>query len=408
MTTAVVKILTRLNAMTGTQNAYDEMLDRAFAYLDRRMAEEVTELKKMEKKDAKHLTPSDNACNYLYANALAKRPSTPDVNYLVGLLDKMPTALTIYGKAGAAIILAQYGKIQHAKDYLRSIDEYSVYSEEMGRYFDTKVAHYSCFDYKIPSQVAAIEALKALTPADTKTVEDMQRWLLHEKRTTGWDTPLNAVDAIYAFLADNSGKADMSKLSGSASTVLSVDGKTIDTPQATAGLGYVKATLPSAQAKTFTATKTDQGTSWGAIYAQYRQKATDVTDAASGIQVKREILHSRDLTPVTTLKVGDKVVVRITITASRDYDFVQVQDKRAACMEPAGQLSGYRGGYYSAPQDNVTNYYFDRLAKGKHIIETGYYVDREGEYATGICTVQCAYSPEFSGREAAKTIRVSR
>jgi len=133
-----------------------------------------------------------------------------------------------------------------------------------------------------------------------------------------------------------------------------------------------------------------------------------VTDAASGIQVKREILHSRDLTPVTTLKVGDKVVVRITITAARDYDFVQVQDKCAACMEPVGQLSGYRGGYYSAPQDNVTNYYFDRLAKGKHIIETGYYVDREGEYATGICTVQCAYSPEFSGREAAKTIRVSR
>ena len=105
--------------------------------------------------------------------------------------------------------------------------------------------------------------------------------------------------------------------------------------------------------------------------------------------------------------MGSKVKVRITITADRDYDFVQVQDKRAACLEPVGQLSGYRSGYYCAPQNNATNYYFDRLAKGKHIIETDYYIDREGEYTSGICTAQCAYSPSFSAREAAKTLKVN-
>ena len=54
-----------------------------------------------------------------------------------------------------------------------------------------------------------------------------------------------------------------------------------------------------------------------------------------------------------------------------------------------------------------TGYYFDRMAKGKHVIETEYYVDRAGTYSTGTCTVQCAYSPEYSARSAAMTVNVS-
>ena len=104
--------------------------------------------------------------------------------------------------------------------------------------------------------------------------------------------------------------------------------------------------------------------------------------------------------------MGDKVRVRITIVADRDYDFVQVQDKRAACMEPVSQLSGYNWGYYLAPKDNVTNYYFDRMGKGAHVVETEYYIDRAGTYQSGTCTAQCAYSPVFGARAEALTISV--
>ena len=67
-------------------------------------------------------------------------------------------------------------------------------------------------------------------------------------------------------------------------------------------------------------------------------------------------------------------------------------------MEPVQQLSGYRHGYYVSSKDCTTNYYFDMLPKGKHEIETEYYIDREGTYQTGTCTVQCAYAPEYYGR----------
>mgnify|MGYP000871833951 CR=1 FL=1 len=106
--------------------------------------------------------------------------------------------------------------------------------------------------------------------------------------------------------------------------------------------------------------------------------------------------------------MGSKVKVRITITADRDYDFVQVVDKRAACLEPVSQLSGYHWGYYIAPKDYTTNYYFDQMAKGKHVVETEYYIDRQGTFSTGTCTVQCAYSPEYSARTTAQTLNVKQ
>ena len=105
-------------------------------------------------------------------------------------------------------------------------------------------------------------------------------------------------------------------------------------------------------------------------------------------------------------KVGDKVVVRITIVADRDYDFVQVSDKRPACLEPVSQTSGYEGGYYISPKDYCTNYYFDMMQKGTHVVETEYFIDRVGSYQTGTCTAQCAYAPEYSGRARAAVVTV--
>ena len=120
-----------------------------------------------------------------------------------------------------------------------------------------------------------------------------------------------------------------------------------------------------------------------------------------GISVKREVI-----TPNKDVKVGDKIKVRITITADRDYDFVQVSDHRAACMEPVRQLSGYTQGYYYSAKDETTYYYYDMMAKGTHVLETEYYIDRVGDYTTGTCTARCIYSPEYAGRAKGLKLQV--
>ena len=147
--------------------------------------------------------------------------------------------------------------------------------------------------------------------------------------------------------------------------------------------------------------KTSEGTSWGALYAQFMQPVADVENLTAGLSVKRELLA-----PAGKLHVGDKVVVRITIKAERDLDFVEVIDRRAACLEPVKQLSGYHYGYYIAPKDYTTAYYFNKMFKGTHVIETEYYVDRKGTYTSGSCKVQCAYAPEFSATGKALRMEV--
>ena len=397
--------LVRLNVMIGVQSETAKMIDKAFSFMDKEMAKEVKLLKEAARKGMKDLRPSELAVNYLYTYALDGRALSASAksnkDYLVELIANKTTEMTIYGKARSAIILAKNGYVKKAQTYLQSIKEYSVYTEEMGRYFDTPKAYYSWFDYRIPTETAAIEALKTLTPNDRQTIEDMQRWLLQSKRTQAWDTPINSVNAIFAFAE----QGNIRQLAESGEdAVLSLDGEPMELPKATAGMGYVKASVDNPSADVFTAEKTSSVTSWGALYAQFMQPVTDIEDATSGIQVKRELL--KDGKPVTSLAVGDRITVRITLRADRDYDFVQVIDKRAACMEPVGQLSGYRWGYYCAPKDYTTNYYFDRLPKGTRVIETDYYVDRAGIYQQGTCTAQCAYAPEFTGRKKGERLEV--
>ena len=407
ITTAVSEMLVRLNKMTEHQNETEGMLDNAFSFLGNDIVELVKEMKKEERKGHKQSFPSFRALQWLYICTIDGRELPKDVadanDYLINLLKKETRNQTIYEKALSAIILEN-------KTYVKSLKEWTVYREDMGRYYDTQRAGYSWRDYKMPTQVAAIEAMKLLTPDDTATITEMQRWLLQQKRTQAWDTPLNSVDAIYAFLNGNS-----QALAPQTKTELCIDSKPLDTSDATAGIGYVKTSMPIGDKapSTFTAKKTSTGTSWGAVYAQFTQPTSDIADQTSGISVKRELLTGDHNTQISNLKsqikVGDRIIVRITIEADRDYDFVQLTDKRAACMEPVKQLSGYnwREGYYCTPKDYATSYFFDLLPKGRHIIETEYYIDREGTYETGTCTVQCAYSPEFHGTTKSITLHVN-
>ena len=411
MTATVCEQLIRLNVMLGKQEDTEDIICNGISYLSKYIKDEIKELKLLQKKHkVKYPRPSELAVDYLYICAMDGRQQSADaqadINYLVGLLEKQTTEFSIYGKAHSALIFSKFGKAQKAAENLESIRQYTVYTKEMGRYFDTPKALYSWRDYRIPSQVAAIEALKALQPNDRQTIIEMQRWLLQEKRTQAWDTPINSVNAVFAFL-----QGEMDKLKAGEPSTLKLDGEPMQLPAATAGLGYVKATVPAADAQTFSVEKTSEGTSWGAVYAQFMQTSTEVADASTGLTVSREVRRQiggqwSTVSSKDVLHVGDHVKVRITIQADRDYDFVQLVDKRAACMEPIGQLSGYHWGYYCSPRDNSTNYYFDLLSKGKHVVETEYYVDRAGRYETGTCTVECAYSPEFSAREKAKIINV--
>ena len=413
MTTSVAEMMVRLNAVVGVQKSTAKMLTSAINYLSWQTAQEVREMKKQEEKKHK-VSPSEQALHYLYILSMdgrkMKQNQEADKAYLLEKMSKMTGDFTIYGKARAAVVLAKNCQQnadyrEKAGEYLQSVNEYAVYREEMGRYYDTRKALYSWRNYKIPTQVSVIEAMQMLKPKDKQTIEELQRWLLMSKRTQSWDTPVNTVDAVYAFMKGN--ESNWNRKAENA--VLKLDGKLLPMPQDSTTLGYVK-TEKAGKASTLSINKKSDYTSWGAVYAEFKQPLSEIASLESGIKVRRVIVPAESQgRGKAQAKVGEKVKVTLIITADRDYDFVKIVDKRAACLEPVNQLSGYQWGMecYVSPKDNTTNFYFDRLSKGKHFVEMEYYVDRKGDYQSGSCTAECTYSPEFGGRTEAYKMTVN-
>lgn len=400
VTTAVAHILARQKTMTGGNQELNKILNDAMRFLSTMADKEVAFMRTYEKEKGVKCSPSEFLIDYLYILALSKKPSNDIIRFVVDRMKDITGELTIYGKATAAVVLATYGEQAKAKEFLESMIEYSVFTEEMGRYFDTKKAYSSWFDYKIPTSVACIEAMKMVDPkTNEQYIEEMQRWLLQEKRTQAWDTPVNTVNAVHAFLKDN---VKTLETTGTPAKI-TIDGKLLETSPAVAGMGYVNTTIDAAGKKQLSVKKSSEGTSWGAVYAQYYQAVGAIEATQTGVSLKREVVSVNGKAvgqqSSVNVSVGDRVVIRMTVVADRDYDFVQIVDKRAACLEPVSQLSGYQKGCYVSPTDHSTNYFYDQLRKGTHQIETEYYVDRAGTYQSGSATLQCVYAPAFSARD---------
>ena len=402
VTTQVMEMLVRLNALThqDADSRMQPMIQKGFEYLGKQAAEEYKSMKEAEKKGAVGLRPSEQVLRYLYICALdGKAPVDEKVNrYFIDKLSGEGKELTIYGKALGAIILQQAGKVAEARLFMQSLMEYSVVTDEMGRYFDTPKARYSWFSYKIPTEVAAMEAIQRITK-DTKAIDEMKRWLLKQKQTQTWETPIATADAVYALMA--TGASDLLANTGGVEITL---GKEVIRTPADDAIGYIKKTVSGdvMNIKKVSVDKEGTGMGWGAVYAQYLESMDQIGEQGNGLSVSRQLYKGDEaLNESAPLKVGDRITVRLTVKADRDMDFVQIKDDRAACMEPLQAVSGFRWGnglgYYQATKDASTQFFIDQMRKGTYVIEYQVYVNRTGEYQAGIATVQSAYAPEFGG-----------
>ncbi len=404
MTMAVAKTLTRMEVLTNgakTEGSWrasvDNMLDKAMQYMATEMAEDVERMKKNKKEGLKPWL-SDTQLDWLYTLAISNKDGGSTAHYLMKLVEENTKKADLATKAVAAVVMNKNGRRKDARTFIESIKEHTVYRSDIGRYFDSYRAAYSWCNYRIPTQTMCIEALKAVTPDDHSTIAEMQRWLLSSKRTQQWNNTYNTINAVHAFF-----DGDATMLKKGTPAAIAVDGKALTTTVLNERSALIKGEtdVMSASPSLLVGKKTE-GESWVSAYVTSRQKSSDIEQASTGITIKREVISG------TNPKVGDKVKVKLTIEADRDYDFVTVTDNRAACLEPVNQLSGYRYGYYQEIKDKLTAYHYNMLSKGTHTIVTEYYIDREGTYNSGSATAVCAYADEFRGTTGAYMLQTSK
>ena len=413
VTMVVSELLGRLNQRNLIDNDLQLVLNKGLRYIERDLTNRLEELEKSVVGKYNTYYLHETIAHYLYVHALgdSQKQSSKVVSddYLFTKILPLSKDLTIYGKAKVAYALykrrannAQY--LAKAKELLNSIKEYSVYNEEKGRFFNTYKAPYSWLDGRVPTQVAAIELLQTMAQEDEQTIAQMQQWLVQTYRSLRKQSALNAVDVAYVLVGNKKDAMQLDNLTQA--PVIKVNNNKVETAKASAGLGYVKIAQSVDNPPVVAIEKNDNTTSWGAVYAQFEQKITDVSAATSGLSIRRDIFFNGKEANNVSFKKGDKITIKITINADKDYNFVEVSDKRAACLEPTLQLSGYQQGAYCSMKDNATHYFFDRLRKGTHELTATYYVDKEGTFQSGTCVVQCLYAPEFIARDAAKVFKV--
>lgn len=318
-------------------------------------------------------------------------------------------------KGMIALSFYRQGNHEIPKTILQSLKETSIYKEEMGRYWATQGNSYWWYDAPIETQSLLISCFHEIN-GDNEVVDELKRWLLKNKQTNRWESTKATADACYALLTTGNNwleAAPQVSIKLGDKQISSQNNKTLE------GSGYFKTSWygkdiqPSMgnidiQLSNNTATKTN-APSWGAVYWQYFEDMDKLSSAKTSLIINKQFFIEKntargpELTAITEkngLQIGDKVMVRLTLTTDRAMEYVHLKDMRAACFEPVNVLSGYKYqnglGYYESTKDISTNFFFDHLPKGTYVLEYPVYVQQKGSFSSGIASLQCMYAPEFS------------
>ena len=422
----ITGLLVRLSLLTDKALPEEAAMMKAKAldYLNKEALKEYRAIRKAEKNGTKITVLSDATMEYMYLVSLGSVKLSGEYakafGYFLTKLGRNLESGTMIRKAQTAVILQKAGHKTEADEFIASIKEHLVQTDEMGAHFAFHANPYTWGMMPVPAHVAVMEALREAGGNDA-LVEEMKLWLLKQKQTTSWDSPVATADAVYALLCQG---RDLLESKGDVRITLG--DKVLETfsPAKTTvpGLGYVKEVFaqgsPEVKAKSVTVEKRDAGIAWGAVYAQYLSPISDVKQQGGALNIEKKLFVERisadgqkslqPLTDVAQLFVGDKIVSRLTVRLDRAMDFVQLKDQCGACFEPENSLSGYRWnngvGYYAEVEDAGTNFFFDHLGKGVYVLEHSYRVARGGTYETGLATVQCAYAPEYASHSAGGTV----
>jgi len=365
------------------------------AYLEKEMHKDVEALRK-----EKNPTLSLSELRYLYIYIMYKGKGNEDAKYLLSLLKKQAEDLDREPRALAAIVLQRLGEEKKAQALMPRIHELLRHGD--GMYLAYPSGSFTSIDRKVQTHVNLMEAVRTVEPKETDLLAKMAEWLIQQKRTQEWEQPIQSADAIYALM-----QSELRSEGGEWNGKVIFEGQTHRLQAQEPFSGYVRKVIQTeTKAKELTIEQkgSERGLSWGAVYAQYQLPAADVENHREGMTIRREVDN------LGKPNKGDRIHVRYTITADRDYEYVCLRAPRPAATEPAQQLSGYRWqgglGYYQAMHDASTEYFVDRLPRGTYVIEEDWLVSRDGNYLLPPARLTCLYAPEYQSNTAGEKFRV--
>jgi len=438
ITLEIMLNMARLNKMTGGDllTSHLSPLTSAIRYLDLEISRDFDRLKKYNKDYQKQNCIDNSQLFYLHM-----RSEYPDIpvaefareahGFYSAQAEKYWTSFTLYGKAMMAVVAHRNGKTKIVDQIMKSLRENALKTDEFGMYWAKNTAGYFWNERPVAVQAAMIEAFTE-TGAPVAEVDELKIWLLKQKQTQRWDSPMASVNAIHALLLQGT-----DWLSNSSEVKITVGNQLLKPESVEAGTGYFKQSIPlhsirpgmgnvtistiervtPSHTEIVSATESrapNSGIGWGAMYWQYYQDINKVQGQSNALKVTKKLFvkQGASMIPVeqVQLKKGDKVITRLVVTTDRNLEFVALKDLRASCFEPVNQLSGCQWKeslcYYQTTKDASTQFFFSFLPKGTYVFEYEMWANNAGTFTSGIATIQCQYAPEFVSHTGGEIVRV--
>jgi len=135
----------------------------------------------------------------------------------------------------------------------------------------------------------------------------------------------------------------------------------------------------------------------------YKLNKSDKTVKTAGdhgqpLDQKVEKYERQELKMLNTLKSGDLVEIELEVESKNDYEYIVLEDMKAAGFEPVEVRSGYNGndlGAYMELRDERVCLFVRSLARGKHSVAYRMRAEIPGKFSALPTKASAMYAPEL-------------
>ncbi len=374
--------------------------------------------------------------SFFLSDADVAADAKPALNYWLDQAADHWLKLPRMSQAHLAVALKRFGRQNDADGIVQSLKERSV-TDDLGMHWNDEVRGWFWYQADIETQAMMIEMFDEVA-SDQASVESCKAWLLRQKETRSWDTTKATADAVYALLLRG-----VDLLADQTLVDVKVGEKAVQQQNVEAGTGFYEQRFTAAEITPamgrITVTKTTPGIAWGGVHWSFFQNVDEVTPhEGTPLEIEKQLFVVRStssgevLRPIvaglvagdsvdaqddknvdvdgTPIGVGDEIVSRLIVRTSRAMEFIHLKDSRGSGTEPTNVLSGYRWqdgiGYYQSTRDAAEHFFIDDLPKGTYVLESRSRVQLQGQYQSGLATIESMYAPQYNSHSESHLMKV--
>ncbi len=381
----------------------DKMIEDACGYMD---SEVVRDFNKYPKGDYSHYVVVRDMFKNVRRSTAAQRVTDSQVQKCIASWKDHGVA----AKAVDALILHANGYNATAKQILASLREFSTSTPEKGMWWAQLNNTWMWSLDKVGITSIILDAFASVEP-NCADIDKIRQWLILQKENCDWGSTVVTSQVVASILSSGS-KWTVNP----GATVIRVGDKIV--AAATKEISAVSFTAPItnllAKPTKLTIDRQANYPSFGAVVTLRNASMTELRAmACDQLSVEKSLstFNGSEWIAADSFKVGDRVMVELTLVVSEDMDYVVITDKRAAGLEPASQLPEpiWAEGlcFYRENRDSQTNIFINHLPKGTYRLSYELFAAQSGSFACGAAQAQSQYNPRIAAHSAGARIIVT-